>query len=962
MIAGLGGIDLTPYGAANNNVATMFTATGPAPTGGIVYEDAGVDAVPSLIVVGEAYMITASISFDWTTVGAPDNEIGSVFVATDVGGAGPGLARQLVSIAPSDTAAMVPDVDYIIASVGGTDFTAIGAVSNTVGLSFTATGPGVGLGQVRYPTGTLVGVGNVYGTYDPVPYTADEIGQLQFSQSADVIFITHPNHPQATLSRYSDYDWRYEIPQFDYGPYLDQQIGDQDISLSVVGVVDRVRLTSTAPDFSAATAGSYVEYAYRGQKVLGLVTVQVNAYAVIVEPLEDRSLVLSKEVYSPGLYTGWDGTNSVPLYDATITGTGVAVAFSATAVVTQEHVGNFLRFCNRSGEYFWMSVTGVEDILRQGAYGIIANGDILEVIRPAGTVTRSARTINAKLKSSDTNFFNLSTDYGRLFRLVIGEYVVHARGREGLSTTEGLTNDGSDLLLLSTTFGLAIGDFITGPGIPADTQILSLVDGPPQSYAVLSNAATATTAEITAFTVNANSTAEINVFLNRSIPRSVEGLTVVQNGTTNDWNRGAWFTGNYPNTVCFHEGRLGFAGTTLQPQTGWLSKVDDLYNFATTDEKLRVYDDAAINFTIASDTINQIQWMCSRQVLLIGTAGAEWKISSSQQGSPLTPTNISVQNQSSYGSAFVKPISIGKSALYLQRAGRKLREMSYEFQTDSQISLDLTVFAEHILKTHGGAEQLCYQQLPESVIFARLADGQIAVLTYEPDQKVYAWSRFVLGGPDAFVESIATVAESDKHRLYMVVSRTINGSLVRTIEVLDPEFRPATATTKTDMLFMDNATIGGSGTAALFGLNDFKGCAVAVLIDDTVVEGLTVAADGTLTLPSTPTTRYVIGFAFTSVLKTFPVETQAQAGTGQGKIKRIDRFSLRLLDSIGFQQGPSLTELRSETTGSSTTMFSGDVRVSFANGFDTRGSIYVTQSKAYPLAILSVMPELAQYQ
>lgn len=44
-------------------------------------------------------------------------------------------------------------------------------------------------------------VGTIFGTTDSVPYTNSEINELQFAQSADVLFITHENHPPATLSR-----------------------------------------------------------------------------------------------------------------------------------------------------------------------------------------------------------------------------------------------------------------------------------------------------------------------------------------------------------------------------------------------------------------------------------------------------------------------------------------------------------------------------------------------------------------------------------------------------------------------------------------------------------------------------------------------------------------------------------------------------------------------------------------
>lgn len=51
---------------------------------------------------------------------------------------------------------------YVIASIGTTDFTLIGAASNTVGLSFTATGVGTGTGTATYDTrGSSLRVGPV---------------------------------------------------------------------------------------------------------------------------------------------------------------------------------------------------------------------------------------------------------------------------------------------------------------------------------------------------------------------------------------------------------------------------------------------------------------------------------------------------------------------------------------------------------------------------------------------------------------------------------------------------------------------------------------------------------------------------------------------------------------------------------------------------------------------------------
>lgn len=736
-------------------------------------------------------------------------------------------------------------------------------------------------------------VTTVYGTGDPIPYADDDIGQIQFTQSADVLFIVHPNYKPATLSRYPGNEWRYEIRDFDYGPYMPQPAGGDAISLTVDTVVDRITLVSDEPDFLGAMPDYYVEYAVSTQKALGKIVSVVSDYEVIIEPLEERSLVLAREVYSPGMYAGWDGTNSIPTYTNPVVGTA-DIAFSNSQVVTRSTIGNYLRFSDKDGVYYWMLVDGVGDILEQGAYGIIAHGTIQAVIIPSGVVTKSPRTITATLLASNSSFFDAALDVGRLFRLVLGENVVHAR--------------------------------------------------------------------VTAFT----SGDEVAVSLSGPVPLTQEGATRVLDSTTTEWQPGAWFVGNYPATVSFHEGRLVFGGSDAEPQTAWMSKTDDYFNFASTDFQNRVQDDSAITFTMSSDTVNAILWMATHSVLLTGTKGSEWVITASAQRDAITPSNITVNQQSSYGSQFSKALTIGHSVFYTQRGGNKLREMVYDYSTDRYSSMDVTVFAEHILRKHGGAVQLAYQLLPESVIYVLCADGQIAVLTYEPDQKVYSWSRFIVGGPDAVVTSIATKTVDAESALYMVVERTINGATLRTIEKLDPSYEPESATDFTEMLFLDGyvevplASIDED--LHVYGYSQFAGTAVSILVDDTVHDNIAVSAMGDFTIPTQPATRLIVGFNYTSVFKSFPVETQGRRGTTQAKIKTIPHVSVRVQDTIGFKHGTAVSQLDTVAPLTPLAHQTEDIRVTLGNNYDTRGAYYIVQDRAYPLTILALFPELALHQ
>lgn len=762
-------------------------------------------------------------------------------------------------------------------------------------------------------SGTPVAVTVIYGTGTAVPYTTADISSIELTQSADVIYITHPNYPQATLSRYSDTDWRYEIISFDYGPFQDQAPGEQDFSLHVTTPVDRMTLKSSlAGDFSSGyTAGVLVEYSYSGQRFLAAIDTNVSGVELLVEPKEDYCFSMAPEVYSPGVYTGWDATNNVPTYTQSYTGT-ISVAFSATGVCTRDMIGGYLRFVTKAGAIHWMSVTGIGDIPNQIAYGILATGTIITstVKIPSGIITRSARTIKAVLYSSASNFFDTTRDFGRKYRLVLNGKVVYAKTR---------TNNAS------------------------------------APYSEPANAAT-----------------NMAVDLDRTLPRSVEGFTIVDQGTTNEWNRGSWYVGNYPAAVGFHEERLVFAGTLDEPQTGWLSKTADFYNFATTDYSLRVLDNSAITFTVASNTVNQILWVASHGDLIVGTAGGEYAIAPSSDGKPLTATNISARAQSSFGVAYAQALQVGKSLLSIQRGGRKIRQMRRNEDQGTRVSLDMTIFSDHLFRDNGSATRLTYQLLPESVLYVLCANGQLACLAYEEDQNIYAWSRFVFGGPSVLVESIASVPHGSEYYLYMVVSRLINGVTVRTIEYIRPDVNITSTTDWDTSVHLDNmtqSTLSGSVTT-ITGLNDFLGADVTCQVGTLFMTG-TVSTGGVLTLSAAiqaagtngKTAR--VGFAYVGWYKSFPWETQNANGTAQGKQKRAANFVLRIKDSTNFSHGTTDTADRfedfaksSDAAGAPPPHRTEDFRLSFDNGYDTLAVLNVQQKQPYPLAILAIYPEI----
>jgi hypothetical protein len=117
------------------------------------------------VISGNTYQIITVGGTDFTTLGASNSNIGTTFTATGNGisTSGNGTVEQLVAVSASS---VVSGKQYQIVTVGTTNWTSIGAGANTVGTVFTATGAGTGTGTAVLIPGT--GAASTY--YQPSAY------------------------------------------------------------------------------------------------------------------------------------------------------------------------------------------------------------------------------------------------------------------------------------------------------------------------------------------------------------------------------------------------------------------------------------------------------------------------------------------------------------------------------------------------------------------------------------------------------------------------------------------------------------------------------------------------------------------------------------------------------------------------------------------------------------------------
>lgn len=425
-----------------------------------------------------------------------------------------------------------------------------------------------------------------------------------------------------------------------------------------------------------------------------------------------------------------------------------------------------------------------------------------------------------------------------------------------------------------------------------------------------------------------------------------------------------WNAANgYPRTGTLFQQRLWCAGSPKYPQTIWGSKTGLYLDFT----KGTADSDGCI-FTVASDEINPISYLASARTMIIHTYGGEM-IMEGTNDKAITPTNVQIKPQTSYGSRNVRPITIGKESVFVQRAGRKVRAMSYQFQIDGYTCPDLTVLAEHI--TQSGVVSMAYQQEPDQLLWLVLADGTMLTCTLDRDQQVTGWAKHYTEG--AF-ESVSTIPNGTSEQVWAIVRRTVNGSTVRYVEWFDSTFLPdypsgaasgyppvtqpkVYGCTTDCSTYVDNA----SGQSTFTGLGYLEGKTVDVVADGIVMPQQTVTG-GAITIPRT-SKRTLIGTHFQSRIDMLTIEAGTGAGTAQGNSMHIGEVTARLLNTLGLQvldgegraQEIEFRKFGADVLDVAPPLFTGNVRIEMLGWERGKAEISLVQDQPLPMHVLSVM-------
>ena len=437
-----------------------------------------------------------------------------------------------------------------------------------------------------------------------------------------------------------------------------------------------------------------------------------------------------------------------------------------------------------------------------------------------------------------------------------------------------------------------------------------------------------------------------------SVTNAQRASAVVLNNFKNankdhQWREGAWsdYRG-YPACVTISEQRLMFARSDYQPQTIWASQSGDFENFQDGPD-----DADALIYTIGSEQVNVIRWLSPGKKVIAGTSGGIFIIGAGTTSEPLTPTNVLVYPESTYGAEAMLPEKIGSSAFYMQRGARILRQIAYDFESDSHVAINVSILAEHI--TEGGIKMIEFQQSPYNLLWCIREDGDIALLTRDIPQQVTGWSRLETEGK--FL-SVASIPKGEEDQVWVIVRRVINGAVKKYVEY----FMPSTFETLADAFFLDcGLTYNGAAVSSVSGLDHLEGETVDILADGAVHPQKTVSS-GAVTLNDSYSKIHV-GLSYTSTFKGLKVEAGSAIGTAQGQTKRINKAIARFYRTLGGQMGSPDTQDNilyraiGDLMDAAPDLFTGDKEMQFPQGYNKEGQVYITQSQPLPMTILGVI-------
>lgn len=771
------------------------------------------------------------------------------------------------------------------------------------------------------------------------PYASDEVFDIHYDQSGDIITLVHPNHAPRELRRYGPTDWRLVIPNFTSplsppgAPTVVQSINSE-----VTNKQDYTRKYAVTALYADGTCESSIGAA---------TTIKCNPYGTGAYNTITWTAVEGAGLYrvyrdQGGVWCYIGQTNELSIVDENI---------DPDASITPP----------RYDDPFYMSkgITSVTVTAQGSGYlspGGVADSKFEFQIRSNNPPDLPTFKIfdekGAGTGATGTLTYTRSTGQGRYWHgsRANGDYVyytVHFLTVTGITiTNQGknyvnpkitLTGNGKDD---STTAGLRWRTYTK-----TETFNLNVTDKSPNVYV---SDSTGIGAELKAV-VSDGKIVAINVLKGGSGYTSPTVVISAGVGSGASATASTGTAGDYPGAVAHFEQRRWFGGTPSRPNNIWATKSGTESDMSYS---LPTQDDDRIAVRVAAREANRIQHFVPLSHLILLTGSAEWRVSP-MNNDAITPSSMSVRPQSYIGCNSVQPVVVNNSCLYAAGRGGHLRECGYSYEAGGFITNDVCVRANHLFDNLDILD-LAFGKAPFPIVWAVSSNGNLIAFTYIPEQQVGGFASLETQGT---FESCTVVSEDEEDILYVVVKRTINGQTKRFVE----RMHEIKWTSLEETMHLDCAgTYRGTPKTEITGINWLEGETVSILADGGV-EPPQKVTNGKIVLEKAASIVH-IGLPYNADMETLPIAIGglADGSYGSAHKKNVRSVELRVVNTSGFSAGPSFDKLdefparSTELAGTPPQPTTDALGVEVTPAWNSNGQVCIRQANPLPLKVVSL--------
>ena len=393
-------------------------------------------------------------------------------------------------------------------------------------------------------------------------------------------------------------------------------------------------------------------------------------------------------------------------------------------------------------------------------------------------------------------------------------------------------------------------------------------------------------------------------------------------------------TRGWVRTATFHQGRLWFGGSKSKPTSVWASKVNDFFNF--DDGGANVKDNDGIFDVLDTDQYNAINNIVSGTKLQILTAGGEFV----NNADIITPKSSAWTRYTGYGAKRLKPVNLDGSTFFMDKFGKTVRTLIYDFEEGGYTTPPISILAEHIINEVQDLDMVRGSSISVSnLLYLVNLDGTVAVFNTMRKENIAGWTRWTTQGKFKRV----TVTNS-------VVSFIVERDEVEYLEVLDRS------------VLLDHS-FKGSNVDRVEVDELLASKEIRVVADGITQLATSVERDGDDVPYAVADQESVIMYAglnYDVKIKTLPAAIATRDGNKVYSTKRITKVTSNVYNTRGMyindiivtnrKFGQKLDEVFAPFTGLVST---------YLLGYNSTNQVEITQKNPDPLTILALDLEIS---